>query len=166
MMRAGLLALVVLAGCSDDPIDLTGAYEIQSHVASSPCGADMDVMNGGKFLVFHKEMFIADYFVYDECMDAAGTMCTSSGGLFEGLFEPIDGGWKGVATTSSGTGGRCILSYLETTAKLNGSRMVVESNRYSDDTDRPDAECTTDKAEELGDKMPCEEHEHIEAEKR
>ncbi|MBA3460187.1 MAG: hypothetical protein H0T46_09525 [Deltaproteobacteria bacterium] len=165
-MSRALLVVAALSACSDDPIDLTGAYEVQSHVGSSPCGNDTPVMNGGKFLVFHKETFIAEYFVYDECMDAEGTMCSSTGGLLSGLFEPIDNGWKGVASTSSGSGGRCILGYLETTAKLNGSRLVVESNRYSDDTDRPDAECTTEKAEELGDDMPCEEHEHIEAEKR
>jgi hypothetical protein len=166
MRRAALIALVLVAGCSDDPVDLTGIYEVQTHVGSSPCGNDVAVVMPVAFLKFHKEKFIADYFAFDECKDAAGTDCPVGGGLFSGLFEPIDDGWKGVATTSSGSGGRCILGFLETTAKLNGSHMVVESVRHSDDTDRPDADCTTDKAEELGKSMPCEEHERLDAEKR
>ena len=109
--------------------------------------------------------FFADYFAVSECKDAEATMC-SGGGLFSGLFEPIDNGWRGVASTSSGLGGKCVLGYDETTAKLNGSHLVIESARYSDDTDRPEADCTTDKAEALGKTMPCEAHELIDAEKR
>jgi hypothetical protein len=166
MTRALLAIAALAAGCSDDPIDLTGIYEVQSQVGSSPCGADMPVMMPAAYLKFHKEKFFADYFAFDECTDAAGTDCESSGGVFSGLFEPIDNGWRGVVTSSSGLGGRCVLSYTLDSALLNGSHLVVEHHRYTDQTDRPEAECTTDKAEELGDTMPCEEHELIDAEKR
>ena len=164
-MTRTLLLVVLLAGCSDDPVDLSGTYEVQSHVGSSPCGSDMPVMMPAVYLKLEKMNFIADYFDVAECPDASGDNCRG-GGLLSGLFEPIDGGWRGVASTSSGLGGKCVLGYLETTAKLNGSHLVVESTRYTDDTDRPEAECTTDKAEELGTKMPCEEHEQIDAERR
>ncbi len=168
MSRALLIAAVLcgIAGCGDDPIDLTGIYQVQSQVGSMPCGADMPVMMPAAYLKFHKENFFADYFTFDECKDAAATDCTPSGGLFSGLFEPIDNGWRGIASSSSGQGGRCVLSYNFDTAILNGSHLVVEHHQYVDDTDRPEAECTTDKAEALGDKMPCEEHELIDAEKR
>ena len=164
-MRRALVLAVLLAGCSDDPVDLSGIYEVQTHVRSVPCGNDMPVMMPAAYLKLEKMNFFADYFDVAECKDAAATMCTP-GGLTSGLFEPIDGGWRGVATTSSGLGGSCILGYLETTAKLNGSHLVVESTQYRDNTGRPEMECTTDKAEELGKKMPCAEHEQIEAEKR
>lgn len=164
-MTRVLLLLAALAGC-DDSVDLGGTYEVQSHVGSAPCGSDVPVMMPAKYLKLEKMKFLtADFFSLSECDDAVGTNC-SGGGLFSGLFEPIDDGWQGVATTSSGTGGRCVLGYAKTTALLHGSHLVVESARYSDDTDRPESECTTDKAEELGDKMPCEEHELIDAEKR
>jgi len=164
-MTRALLLVAVLAGCGDDPVDLSGTYEVQSHVASTPCGTDVPVMMPALYLKLEKMNFIADYFDVAECKDAAATDC-QPGGLLSGLFEPIDGGWRGVATTSSGVGGSCILGYLETTAKLNGSHLVVESTQYRDSSGRPEAECTTDKAEELGKKMPCAEHEQIDAERR
>ncbi|MBL9013107.1 MAG: hypothetical protein JNL83_02965 [Myxococcales bacterium] len=164
-MTRTLVLVALLAGCGDDPIDLSGTYQVQSHVGSSPCGTDTPVTMPAAYLKLEKMNFIADYFDVAECKDAAGTDC-QSGGLFSGLFEPVDNGWRGVATTSSGLGGRCVLGYIEDTAILNGSHLVVEHHRYTDDTDRPESECTTDKAEELGTSMPCEEHEKIEAEKR
>jgi hypothetical protein len=168
MSRAMLLAALALglAGCSDD-VDLTGNYEIVSNVESAPCGNDTAVVNGPLFLLFHKEDFFGtDYFVFDECMDIEGTDCSSSGSLFSGLFEPIDSGWKGVATSSSHAGTRCLLGFHEATAKLNGSHLVVEQFMYSDEIDLPEDQCTTDEAEKRGHDMTCKEHARIEAEKR
>lgn len=163
--RAALVALV-LAGCGTDDVDLTGAYEITSNVSSSPCGADQAVANGPAFLVFRKEKFLsADYFVFDQCADAAGADCSSTGSLFSGLFEPIDGGWQGVATSSSHSGTRCLLGYNDETAKLAGTALVVEHAQYVFDGELAEAECTTDEADRRGTTMDCDEHERIEATK-
>ncbi len=98
---------VGLAGCSDD-VDLTGNYEITANAASAPCGNDTAVANGPVYLLFHKEDFSGTaYFVFDECADIEGADCSSTGSLFGGLFEPIDGGWQGIATSSSHSRRRC-----------------------------------------------------------
>ena len=166
MIRALVVAVALLAGCSDDPVDLTGIYQVQTHVGSKPCGTDVPVMMPAAYLKLEKMNFFADFFAVQQCTDAAGTDC-SGGGLLEGLFEPIDNGWRGVSTSSLPTApDRCALSYNEDTAILNGSHLVVESSHHVSFENRPAADCTTDKAEELAKTLPCEEHELIEAEKR
>ena len=165
MSRAALVALM-LAGCGTDDVDLTGVYEVTSNVSSSPCGVDQPVANGPAFLVFRKEKFLsAEYFVFDQCADAAGADCSSTGSLFSGLFEPFDGGWQGVATTSSHSGTRCVLGYSDETAKLAGTALVVEHAQYVFDGDLAEAECTTDEADRRGTAMDCDDHERIEATK-
>lgn len=165
-MRSLALAAVLASGCGDDPIDLTGIYQVQTHVGSKPCGNDVPVMMPAAYLKLEKMNFFADYFAVSQCTDAAGMDCTP-GGLFDGLFEPIDNGWRGVSTSSSPAApDRCALSYNEDTAILNGSHLVVESSHHVSFENRPMADCTTDKAEELAKSLPCEEHELIEAEKR
>ena len=162
-----LIALVVAAGGCHDDVDLTGMYEVTSNVASSPCGNDVAVTGGPAFLKFHKDDFLGtSYFAYDECMDALGTTCSSAGGLFGGLPEPLADGWRGRASSSSHSGTNCVLSYDETTARLNGSHLVVEHTLYSDAVDLPEAQCTTDEAEKRGTKMGCADHARIEASKR
>lgn len=166
MSRALVVAVLAASACSDDPIDLSGIYQVQSHVGSKPCGTDLPVMMPAVYLKLEKMNFFADYFAVSECPDATGVGC-SGGGLFDGLFEPIDNGWRGVATSSSPAApDRCALSYNEDTAILNGSHLTVESSHHVSFDNRPMAECTTDKAEELAKSLPCEEHEVIEAEKR
>jgi hypothetical protein len=96
-------------------------------------------------------------------MDEAGTDCGSGGGLFSGFFEPIDDGWRGVVTSSSGSGGRCSLSYFEQTAILKSTMLTIDASRFSDTVDLPEDKCEPEEAEKRGDEMPCAEHEHFEA---
>lgn len=166
MTRAALVALMLLGACGDDHVDLTGIYAVTSNVASMPCGADMPVTNGPAYLKFHQEEILgAKYFVFDSCRDAAATDC-DTGGLFDGLFEPIDNGWKGRGSSSSHSGTHCVLGYTETSALLNGSHLVIEDGHWSDDGDLPEDQCTTDEAEKRNTSMGCDEHAHIEAEAR
>ncbi len=168
MTRLALISVLALGatGCTDD-VDLTGNYQITSNVESVPCGNDTAVVNGPVYLLFHKEDFFGtSYFVFDQCKDLEGTDCSSSGSLFGGLFEPIDNGWKGVATSSSHAGTRCLLSFHEATAKLDGSHLVVDQAMYSDEIEIAEEMCTTDEAEKRGKDMTCKEHARIEAEKR
>src|SRR4051812_10155874 len=165
-MKAALLLL--LSACGSDNVDLTGIYEVNLNVTSSPCGNDAPVMNGPAFLHFHKsDLFGQEYFVYDACQDEAATVCDTSG-LFDGLFEPIDNGWLGRSSSSSYSRSamKCLLGYTEATAILNGNQMVIEDAHYADEVMITEPECTTDEAEKRGATMGCEEHTRIEATKR
>ena len=157
-------ALVSAAGCGSDDVDLTGVYRVDADVGSMPCGADQPVMTPPPYLKFEQqEIFGTKYFAMLECSDEAATNC-SGGGLFGDSFaEPIDGGWRGVVSSASGTTS-CYYSFLEQTAKVDGMKLVVESNEYSEMT--ADAtNCTAEEAEKRGKTMPCTTHERIDATK-
>ncbi|MGE0400962.1 MAG: hypothetical protein AB7T06_29905 [Kofleriaceae bacterium] len=166
-MRGTLAIVVLLAGC-DDELDLSGMYEVTSEVESAPCGADAPV-TGEPFIKFTRsELFGTPIYNYERCNDAAGTDCAGSGGLFEALTEPIDNGWLGHLTSSSGTetGGTCLLGLRETRATLNGSHLVIEEQTNEEEIPYVEATCNTDEADRRGTDMPCTEHRRIEASKR
>ena len=160
-----ITALVLLAGCSSDT-DLSGVYRVDLDVDSMPCGNDQPAAMSPAYIKFNKvDFFGQTTFSFQTCDDAAGTNCMS-GGLFFGFFsEPIDNGWRGEVTTSSGGGTSCALSYQNDTAILTGAKVVVEHNNYGDILTLPDAQCTTDEAGKRGTSMTCKEHERIEATK-
>ena len=161
-MRA--IALLLLVGCGGDDVDLTGMYRVDAAMGSMPCGTDMPLPGVSPFLKFAKDEFLGQtYFKYDGCMDEAGTDCSATGGLFSGFFEPIDDGWRGVVTSSSGSGGRCSLSYFEQTAILKRDVLVIDGSAFRDTVDLPEAQCEPEEAERRGKDMPCVEHEKIEA---
>jgi hypothetical protein len=160
-----LLLCGLLVACSDDTTDLTGMYRVDVAVGSMPCGADMPLPSIPPFLKFSKDEFLGqDYFKYDSCMDEAGTDCSATGGLFSGLFEPIDDGWRGVVTSSSkGSGTMCTLTYFEQTAILKGAALVVDGASFTEMLEL--ANCEPEEAENRGKDMPCLEHERIDATK-
>jgi hypothetical protein len=160
---AGTLAL---AACNDD-VDLTGIYRVDADVESAPCGTDAPVTDPPVALKFGKgELFGAEYYSYQECDDLAATMC-STGGLFDASFsEPIDGGWRGIVTSSGGGGSTCTISYTEQTAIRQGSLLIVEISRYSAQVDNTPALCSTDEADRRNKTMPCASHQRIEGTKQ
>jgi len=163
-MRA--LAFLVLAACGggSSGIDLTGVYRVDLAIGSMPCGNDLPLTDISPFLRFGKDEFLGQpYFKYDGCTDEAGTDCGNTGGLFTGFFEPIDDGWRGVVTSSSGSAGQCALSYFEQTAILKNMILVIEGAHHGDTVNLPAAQCDPDEAEKRGTSMSCEEHERIEA---
>lgn len=164
-IRPAILAIVLAAcGGGDGGPDLTGMYRVDAALGSSPCGVDQPLMMFPPYLKFAEDEFLGQkYFKYDGCTDEAGTDCDGTGGLFSGFFEPIDDGWRGIVTTSSGSGGQCALGYFEQSAVLKGQQLVIEGNRYEDTVALPDDQCEPDEAERRGDEMPCAEHERIEA---
>ena len=163
MRLAAILFLAACGGGSSGP-DLTGMYRVDVAVGSMPCGADEPLASIPPYLKFAKDEFLGQpYFKYDGCQDEAGTDCGSTGGLFSGFFEPIDNGWRGVVTSSSGSAGSCTLSYFEQTAVLKGLMLVIDGSSYRDTVDLPDAQCEPDEAEKRNTDMPCAEHERIEA---
>jgi len=159
-------ACLVACGGSNN-VDLTGIYQVNTDVGSSPCGADQPVPMAPAYLHFTQmDVFGQKYYAYDGCMDAAATMCDGSGGLFTGFTEPITNGWKGELTASSGGGGTCALTYAVRTAVFTKPQIAIEINEYSDTVMIPDAQCTTDEAKKRGTTMPCQMHEHIDATKQ
>ena len=162
-MRIAVL-VVALAACSDDPVDLTGMYRVDSAIGAMPCGTDAPLANVPPFLKFAKDEFLGqDYFKFDSCTDEAGTDCSSAPGLFSGFFEPITDGWRAVVTSSSGSGGRCALQYFEQTAILKKMLLVIDGSSYRDTVDLPDAMCQPDEAERRNTSLPCAEHSRIDA---
>lgn len=160
---AGLLC-ILLAACGPDEVDLTGMYRVDADLSSAPCGMDQPVATPPVALKFARSDYQGtSYFSYQECTDLAGTSCSGLG-LFDAAFsEPIDGGWKGVITSASGGGTSCTISYIEQTAVLHGTLLVVESNNYSAQVDNTATLCTPDEADRRNTTMPCSEHARIEA---
>jgi hypothetical protein len=166
-MRATFVALALFVGCGTDDVDLSGVYAITVDVASAPCGNDAAVAMGPAYLHFYKSDFAGQpFFQYDECKDLAATDCFASGGLFEGLAEPIDNGWRGRLSSSSMTATRCLMTYVEETAIANGSHLTVDKARYEYDGEIPATGCTIEEAERRGTTMTCESHSRREAEKQ
>jgi len=161
----GALLFVVLAACGSDNVDLTGIYQVTADVESMPCGTDTAAMMPPAYLKFHKQNFVGtDYFVYDECNDAAATDCPNSGSLFGMSFTtPTSNGWSASETYSSYSGGNCTLGYITASAVLMGKQMVIDSTAYSDQVMLADPQCTTDEAGKRGKTMPCEMHQRIDA---
>ncbi|HEY5951546.1 MAG TPA: hypothetical protein VIV40_38900 [Kofleriaceae bacterium] len=159
---AALVAIGLCGACGTDDVDLTGMYAVDGDVGSMPCGTDQPLPMPPAYVKFQQEtIFGSDYYAMLTCVDAAGTNC-EGGGLFGDSFtEPIDGGWRGIITTSSGTT-TCLLSYTELTAKLASSKLVVETNQHSEEV-TDGSPCTTDEAQKRNTAMPCTEHERLDA---
>lgn len=163
-MRVALL--LALAACSDN-VDLTGVYRVDRAVGSAPCGTDEPIEFAAVVKFEEMELFGQEYFAYSGCTDESATECTSIGGLFEGFFEPIDDGWLGRSSFSSGGGGsECLLGITRQTAILKGSALTIEAtDREESVPGLTEEACSPDTAEQRGDAMPCVRHELVEATK-
>ncbi|HTL38066.1 MAG TPA: hypothetical protein VL326_33275, partial [Kofleriaceae bacterium] len=164
---AALAGLLALGACGPDEVDLTGIYKVEADLQSAPCGTDQPVTNPPVAVKFVKgEFFGATVYSYSECDDLAATMCAGMGLLDAGFSEPIDGGWRGIVTTSGGGGTTCTISYTEQTATLHGTLLIVEITNYSDQVDNTPTLCSPDEADRRNISMPCAEHHRIEATKQ
>lgn len=156
--------LLSLAACGSD-VDLTGVYAVDSAIGSEPCGTDAPIMFAS-FIEFEKmELFGQDFFGYSGCTDETATDCTSIGGLVGGFFEPLDDGWLGRSSFSSGGGGsECLLGIVRQTALLSGNALTIEVNGFEELVPGlTEEQCSPEEAEQRGEAMPCVRHELIEA---
>ena len=162
-----IMVCVLFAACSgSDHVDLTGVYQVTVDVGSAPCGTDQPVPMPPAYLHFQQmDLLGQKYFTYDNCTDAAATMCDSSGGLFSAFTEPTSNGWKGELTGWSPSSGTCSIQYDLRTATLMKSALVIEIENHTGTEMVPDSQCTDAEAKKVGPSLPCEMHEHIEATK-
>lgn len=141
-------------------------YRVDSNVASAPCGNDQPVAMPVAYVRFNKgSLYGNDFYAYDECSDPAGDECFAAGGLFEGFYEPIDGGWQGRTSYSAGNWVNCTLSTTVSTAIVRGQKLFIESTTHSFVGETAMDACTNEEAEARGDDMECTRHTKIEATK-
>lgn len=162
-MRIGLL--LVVAACGSDSVDLTGVYQVESAVGSQPCGTD-EPLEFSPFLKFsEEELFGTPFYSYEGCADETAAECESVGGLFGSFFEPIDDGWLGRSSFSSGGGDQtCFLGVTRQTAILKGSALTIEGESHQEEFDGLSLEeCSPEEAERREADMPCTEHSLVEA---
>ncbi len=164
-MRFALLAL--LAACGSDDVDLTGLYRVDSAIGSEPCGSDATIEHPPFVQFAEMELFGTPYFGYAGCTDETATDCESIGGLIGGFFEPIDNGWLGRSSFSSGGGGgECLLGIVRQTALLRGASLTIEASGYEElAVGLTEEQCSPDEAEQRGEAMPCVKHSLVEATK-
>jgi hypothetical protein len=163
-MKAVALGVLLTACSGSDHVDLSGVYQVSVDVASMPCGMDQPVVMPPAYLHFVKmDLLGQSYFTYENCSDAAATMCDGAGDLFSAFTEPTSNGWKGELTAWSPGGGTCALTYNLRTATLMKGALVVEIEDHTGTEMIPDTQCTDAEAKKSGPSLPCEMHEHIEA---
>lgn len=164
-MRMALCLCV--AACGTDSIDLSGVYRVDRAVGSETCETD-ETIEFAAFVKFsEQELFGQPFFAYDGCTDETATECSSISGLLGGFFEPIDDGWLGRSSFSSGGGeSTCLLGVTRQTAILKGSAMTIEATSHQDEVEGLSVdECSPEEAERREDDMPCSGHQLVEATK-
>jgi hypothetical protein len=162
MARGWVVCVTVAAGCGPGGPDLEGTYQVTVHTADPTGCTNQEPVIDPPFVRFTPQSILGqDYFALSACSDATQIDCPSAG--FYGPFaQPIDDGWRaelGFAQTAGG----CILDYTTADAILDREVLVLDGRRHHDESDRPDSECTGEKAVELGDSLPCVGAEHLEA---
>jgi hypothetical protein len=166
MKWTGLAIAVAACGGGSNTVDLTGMYQVTADVGSMPCGTDQPVAMPPAYLKFQKMNLLGhDYYAFDGCSDAAGTMCDGSGGVFTAFSEPISGGWRGEVTSWSGNGGTCAITYDLRTAMLDNKSLAIDIEDHEGSVMVPDAQCTDAETKMVGPTLPCTMHESIDATK-
>jgi hypothetical protein len=160
-MRLG--ALVFLAACGLDDIDLGGVYQVTSAVGSAPCGTDEPIAFAPFVHFERRELAGSPFYAFDGCAEAQAANCTAVGGFIGGFFEPIDDGWLGFASFSSGGGdaGDCRLGVTEQTAIRDGATLTIEVRTFEDTVEDLAAEFCTPADAELrfaGTLLACVDH--------
>jgi hypothetical protein len=154
MARGWLLFVTAAAGCGPGGVDLEGTYQVTMHAVDLTGCANPTPVVDPPFVRFTPESILGrDYFALSACDDPMQIDCPSAG-LYGPFAQPIDDGWRaeiGVAQTVGG----CILDYGLADATLDHENLVLQGRRYHDESDRPERECTGERALELGDTLPC-----------
>lgn len=155
--------LCVVAACGTDSADLSGVYRVESAVGSVTCETDAAIEFAAFVRFTEQELLGQPFYAYDGCTDETATECSSIGGLLGGFFEPIDDGWLGRSSFSSGGGGgTCSLGVTRQTAILKGATLTIEATSHQDDVEGLSVDdCSPAEAERREDEMPCTGHQLV-----
>jgi hypothetical protein len=162
-MRWTTCLLLFAVGCSSN-VDLTGMYQVSSEMLDpTGCGPGMAVTPPPPYVQISNQNFLGVTLVtLSTCTSSDPSTC-SQAGLLE---EPIDNGWKGETSVSSGGGtSPCALTYILSTATLDGSTLTFEGSTYGDSVTLDTASCTPKEATNRGTSMPCKNYMQITATK-
>lgn len=158
--RTTTLALGVLLACGGSDVDLSGIYRVTYHTQNqNDCsveGAPVD--EPAYFRMSEEELFGQTYFSMSECTSADEATC-SGGGLFLGMIfsMPIDDGWKGETSLSSGSGDPCALTYSEASAVFqDDDSLRIEIRAWGEEITVAEGDCGYELAEDRGKSMPCQ----------
>ncbi len=158
---SSVLVVAALAGCGDDPSPLLDVWQVTAHTRNATgCAAEGAAVTDPPYLKFVAGSLLGQEYV--ERVDcASATDCDDAGGLF-GLFyaEPIDGGLRASAYSSSGDMTRCVLAAQRSDATVVGGALRIETRRF-EGRDLVGVACTADTAEAMAATLPCAELEVI-----
>jgi hypothetical protein len=162
---AAVIILVASACGSDDPVDLSGMYEVTYHTQSdSDCDSEgQAVTDPPYFLLEKQEIFGIPAFSYAACDDSSAASCSGGGVLFGLSFQqPIDDGWRGEVSGASGTGAPCNLWHGKSSAILTDVGVRIVTRTWGEETTVAEELCGYELAEQRNESMPCQDHQVIE----
>jgi len=157
--HASFFLLGLVFACGDSKVDLSGMYSVTYHTQNqTDCNVEGEAVDEpAYFRMAEEELLGQKYFSLSECDSADEATCTG-GGLFFGMIfsMPIDNGWKGKMSMSTGTGDPCALTYSEASAVFQeDDSLRIEVRAWSEEITVAEGECGYELAEERGTSMPC-----------
>jgi len=159
-MRLTLCSLL-LAACGSD-VAIEGLYQTTYETSNSQGCTEGPMMIQKPFFQV-KKGDILGHSIYTaefcDTMDPASCNGALAGAV---LTQPIDNGWSGVVTISSGSNGTCSLEYITASAILSGTKLHAEVKQYGDTVMLADAQCTTEEAGKRGTSLPCKSFDVVE----
>lgn len=162
MIRTAVLVLLV-AGCGNDAIDLSGVYEVVYHTRSDDdCEAEGPAQTDPPYFRLQRETFFdVDVFTFSACDGPTEDACEESAGLLSALTfqQPVDGGWLGEVSAVSVNGANCELTYAVSSARLQDDGTVrIVARTYGEALAVPAEQCKYQLAELRNTSMPCVGH--------
>lgn len=145
------VAAALASGCAGGP-DITGLYRMTSSASDgSGCGPGMTLTTPVYFQVVKQELLGLPFYSFKTCTSADPSTCQSGFGL---LSQPIDNGWRGEVSVSSGDSTGCTLAYTVETAVETARSLRYERHTYSQGNVQGTA-CKPADATSRGTSMPC-----------
>lgn len=164
-MRVGVAVFMGLAiGCGSGEVDLTGIYAVTYHtLGDADCQVEGATATDPPYFRLQREsLFGVEVFTYSTCDGATDETCADSGGVLFGLSfqQPVEDGWIGEVSASSGFGDPCLLTYSTSSALLQEDGTVrIVAKSYSEEVTVPEEQCGYELAEMKGSSMACSSHE-------
>jgi hypothetical protein len=167
MNKLPVLALaLLLAACGgNEGIDLAGMYQVVTHTRNdASCDAAGPADDEYPYFQIKKDSMLgSEFLLMDPCESELPASCEDGGLFFALVFSiPVDDGWEGKASYSTGSGDPCTLTYQESSASMKDGTLTIEKRQWSEEVTVPEDQCDTEEADARGKSMPCTLYEVIE----